>query len=1103
MHSPIVCSVFSSLVCASLTVPVPPPAKQERTIASDEVILHRAALRDVASVDALFLLKRSSASTVRAFESRVLAHRGKVFFSDATVGYLRARLSPLAYRQLSGDRFVESSRLDAPQRNAGSVEMWRPSGGGSRTASAVERRTLDASKLNESSPEFSSQFVGTIPFRAAHPSYDGRGVGIAEIEGVGGLDRPEFSKALDAQGKATRKTSGVVASFGFDTPESVPGNEPLFASDEGSSAFSVVKISVDATRRFAAFGREFHAPSPGAYFVAEETVGAGFYVNTKQKVAVLWHRGVRHAWVDVEGDGDFSAVKPIGDFNQTGEIGHLTRLTPPKKPDTGDERRNGGALAFLVRFDSRTGQPKIYGADNGHHIPVGAYAAGHNFLGTNAGSPAPMAHLVYVSGSGLEENPRRVSEIVEGILEAAEREDMDVLTSSTTAADIEQSDYSLIAKVLNRVIERHKKPIFWAAFNDSGVMETVEGPSTAHEVMSVGAYVNRATVRSLSGYDLPREDYVTNYSRGPSHFGAMKPDVIAPSFGLAPTTCAAGPDYHAPAAAQPPPCYYAMAGTSGATPQAASVAAALISGAKQAGIPHDAKRIRWAMKASAHFLPDWPAHAQGAGLVNLPGAWELLERSAKLPEWRIAPEIEISAPLNHQWLESVPAGTRGVGLYEREGWTPGQTGERTITLTRRHGPKGLVKYKLAWLGDDGTFALKNEENEVSLPLNEAVELPLHIQAETPGVHSAILMLVDEELNRPVDWISAVVVAAHQLTEQNSYHEEAKSKREFLLPAPYFVHVPEGAQVLRVDATSDSGSFDINVNPPLNVEPLTVPNASDAPGWYLTDFKPGTTATRVYASPMKGVWEFNVTEHGSPYEHKVSSDMNVHSIRFTALAASVSAQVTEHADDSVELRLTLANRMGALGKAADEVQVGAREEREIPKATAGTPYISQFYVYPGAEMLRVSVKAKDGTTPLRLYLYNCTDAVKQVCKLWDVPFGTTEDFTIQKPDPGAWRVIAGVAGRTEEYVPYTLTYLQTNARYGTATLETRAQPRKTGELWEDAAQVQFHPQEMPPRSNPVAVVEIRDEEEEEAERKSLGGNAEQRNIPVGTAVVRLQ
>lgn len=286
VYSRNVCFVFLCLMSASLTVPATSSEKQENATATDVVILHRARVRDVYTVDALFLLKESKAAQLKAFESRVLVLRGSVLFRDPNVGYLRARLSPHAYMQLSRDVIVACSRLDSPQRNAGSVEIWVPAGSGPRPPAVTEekREPLDVARLNESSPEFSSQFVGTIPFRDAHPSYDGRGVGIAEIEGVGGLDRPEFSKALDAQGKATRKTSGVVASFGFDTPESVPGNEPLFVSDEGSSAFSVVKISVDATRRFAAFGREFHAPSPGAYFVAEETVGAGFYVNTKQRL---------------------------------------------------------------------------------------------------------------------------------------------------------------------------------------------------------------------------------------------------------------------------------------------------------------------------------------------------------------------------------------------------------------------------------------------------------------------------------------------------------------------------------------------------------------------------------------------------------------------------------------------------------------------------------------------------------------------------------------------------------------------------------------------------------------------------------------------------
>src|SRR5205085_5033123 len=72
--------------------------------------------------------------------------------------------------------------------------------------------------------------------------------------------------------------------------------------------------------------------------------------------------------------------------------------------------------------------------------------------------------------------------------------------------------------------------------------------------------------------------------------------------------------------------YYTGSGTSMATPMASGAAALLVSAAKQSAIKWDSDRLRWAMKSSARYLPEYPVNAQGSGLVQVGRAWEALQR---------------------------------------------------------------------------------------------------------------------------------------------------------------------------------------------------------------------------------------------------------------------------------------------------------------------------------------------------------------------------------------------------------------------------------------------------------------------------------------------
>src|SRR5581483_7207737 len=249
-------------------------------------------------------------------------------------------------------------------------------------------------------------------------------------------------------------------------------------------------------------------------------------------------------------------------------------------------------------------------------------------------------------------------------------------------------------------------------------------------VVSVGAYQSRDSYLANWGAYVEQYDNLHwgGLSHGPSGIGQLKPDFIAPSGQIS-----TDPGYRMGALRhglfQLPPGYSIDGGTSTATPMAAGATALVLSAAKQRGLKYDATRVKAALQASARYLPRYAAHEQGSGLVQVDAAVAMLARLQTSP----IITIESRAPVRTRLSDLLATPNEGVGLYEREGWKPGDRGERTVTLTRTSGAAGPMTFSLAWQGDDGTFSAPQS---VTLPLNHPVPVPIMIDARSAGAHSA-------------------------------------------------------------------------------------------------------------------------------------------------------------------------------------------------------------------------------------------------------------------------------------------------------------------------------------------------------------------------------
>jgi hypothetical protein len=1071
-------------------------AAEESPSVSDEILLNYFRVAEFDTADGLFLTDNP-----RELRALVLRAGGVVVSSSDEIGYLRARLPAEHYPGLAASSSVIVSRLNGPP--VPWTDLWTANEeerGGSVPES--DRRNLITQFSRLGPVIVPSAFVGVPEFQKTHPTFDGRGTGIAILEEPADFTNPDLQVALDMYGESIPKISVVMSyrDFAVASDPAVRAFPHVFdPADESPRASAVqhsvdMRIVTDKDGSFAVNRRTCRAPFAGEFFLSSLRIDSWLHPlpDSEGVRAVLWVPKRAHAWMDVQGTCDFRGALALSDFNYSRQVEHLHIEGLSADTERGAEEK--AEIAFVVSFDRDTGRPQVWRGDFPHSTMVAGMAAGGGF----ARSAAPNAQLAYIGGdSGIL---ARTSDTLEGALLAASRGDVDVLSSSTLADDIGRSSSAFVPVFLNRVIERYGKAVFWGAGNDLGLSGTTQGASNASRVLSVGAYANAETIGSLTGYKLRGVDWVMNYSRGPAPDGAMKPDLIAPSYGVALSSCTAHSEEAQPAAVKFPRCFGVGLGTSAAAPTAASAAAALISGAKQVGIPHDAARIEWALRAGARFLKDWPAHSQGAGLINLPRAWELLSKAAHWPEYRYAPQIEVRAPVRNLWFSIITqrTATQGVGLYEREGWTPDQTGVRRLMLTRTVGPSAPVHYKLCWLGNDHTFRLQMAPGEgVDLPLNQPTPIEVIVHPRTYGIHSAILELLDDDSGAPVQWVLNTIVAAYGLEEHSAFSASARGVRDFLGVRSIFVDVPAGARALAVSFQNGSGHLAFVTQPPLDVGPLegVVSNSSysESAAWH--DIPVGSSAIRLFPSPAQGVWQFVAFDPGNPLTTMVKPSANHFSVQFAALAADVTAD--REAPD--QLRLNITNRMADLRRAAAAVELGALQSRSL--TTRGIPAVNEILVRAGVSTLTVKVRSVDGRTPLKMYLYDCSERMKGDCKLWDVPLTKLESAVIRDPDSGRWKVIVEPATKSAD-IPYELQTIQTGPRYGMARATGLPHRRASGTSWSEIVRYSLNRDAYVQGETPIALVELRDLGSEFGEQESLKRVSPQRPIAIGDAVVRL-
>lgn len=619
-----------------------------------------------------------------------------------------------------------------------------------------------------------------------------------------------------------------------------------------------------------------------------------------------------------------------------------------------------------------------------------------------AARPKPLESTDTLLGVELDAPSSSLAIEIESLLTAAISGENKVIARDDDGGRFPGGGLDLFALMANRAFEVHSTPLLFAA-GAFGRVESVTDTSSGRRVLAVGEFANNRIPEVAS--------------LGPAADGAAKPDLLAP----------------------------------GGFVNAAGETESLIAAARAENLPADARHIAWALRMSARRLDGFQAHEQGFGVIDTAHALELLKqlRDRKLD----LPDILTRAPVKTYLSRFLPEPGVGQGLYEREGWLVRQKDTRKITLLRQSGSATPQVYSLQWQGNDGTF--KATQEEVSLPFNEAVEIPVEIAASAAGVHSAHLYLIDKASGLPVHALMITIVAAEPFTAANNYRVE---QREQSLPGAsakrYFLDIPPNISSLRLDVGVGGGQAQVMLTGgALDLPPSKVIGANQ-PAVLLVPY------------PPPGVYELTV----------LPTNAGAKDVRLVASTRYVDSQLDDEPTGINANTLWMNNIYAPLQRSEVIAEVGARR---VLKDVGGAGGMRAYNVSvePGSTTLRVGVSPPDGRTRVGLYLYDC---VTGACKLWGSEVLTrpvAKTLVVPTPRAGLWRVVvdATAPGAAFEY-----TQIVTHPRFGSGTVAGENTERRTGARWNQ--KVSFQVSAAPPFGHDlVGLMDVIDPASEADER----------------------
>jgi len=486
---------------------------------------------------------------------------------------------------------------------------------------------------------------------------------------------------------------------------------------------------------------------------------------------VLWHDGEHwRAVVDTDRDGDLADETALRPFGVAGEY---AVFDPVSNLSFGIQVYEDGDLLSIVTVNGT------------HGTHVAAIAAAHDPGNPDRNGIAPGAQILSIRigdhrvGGSYGDSERRAVAL-------AAQAGVDIVNASWGGQSYYQDGMDESSQAYNMLAERYGiLPVLSAGNNGPALSTLGSAGGEASRVVGVGAYVSPEMGEILYSTLQPNTESTLQFSsRGPSKDGDIGVDVTAPGAALASYSGESLSGFN-------------MAnGTSMSSPSVAGVAALLISAAKQEGLPHDPARVRAALMRGARWIGTEDVFTQGAGLVQVPGAWNMLKEMRDEPAFAAFYDVEVSEGSFKP---------RGRGLYVREP-DPGERLRVVVRVSPAWIEANTPDEKVAF---DTAFTLRSSVDWIEVPrffhlANSTNHFIAHVtlpegDPELGGLFSGEIQAIlrDREELGPVFTIPVTVVRGRQVPEDLEEPIRHTLSMEPGKTLRWFLNAPEGADHLHV------------------------------------------------------------------------------------------------------------------------------------------------------------------------------------------------------------------------------------------------------------------------------------------------------------------
>ncbi|MHB2154626.1 S8 family serine peptidase [Calditrichota bacterium GD2] len=454
--------------------------------------------------------------------------------------------------------------------------------------------------------------IGAKQFIEKNPENNGKDVVVIILDtgvdmGVPGLDAlPDGGvKVIDAQ-----DFSGEGDVFYDEAEFGQENNEKFLSAPDGLRLFNYDRLALQ--------------PVDSIYYIGvldeerfKNTVIPDVNNNGKQNdkfgFVVLKSKEGWVAYIDLDGDGNLDDEQPVWNYKEKHQALQFRGR---------DEKLNKNLATFAVNIFPDEQRINFHYDGSSHGTHVAGIAAGYRLNGQKGlNGIAPGAKIISLkigdcTLAGGATTTGSMLDAYEYGVEFAKNYDGPVVFNMSFGIGSEIEGHASMESMLDRLLMENEKLLFCiSAGNEGPGISSVGLPAAANYVLSVGALNTRESARDVYGAKLDADKVFVFSSRG----GELnKPDILTP--GSASSTV--------------PP--YSNRenkwGTSMASPQAAGAVALLMSAAYHDGLPIIGALFKKAIINAARPLKDYTILDQGAGVIDIPGAYNFYKKYVKREE---------------------------------------------------------------------------------------------------------------------------------------------------------------------------------------------------------------------------------------------------------------------------------------------------------------------------------------------------------------------------------------------------------------------------------------------------------------------------------------